>query len=281
VRYNKAMDTITSAQPVAVPVRVAVGEVYLSVVIPAYNEERRIGKTLAKIRKYLDTRSYTYEVIVSDDGSGDTTIPIVKIIQEGWPQLRLIAAPTNQGKGAAVKRAMLAAKGKYLLFTDADNATPIEEIAKLWPYVDVFPVIFGSRHCRGAHIHIQQARHRKWLSRASNLLIRFVAVPGVSDTQCGFKLFERNAGKNIFANVKLKRFGFDIEAFVIAKQLGYPFREVGIDWYNDPDTRVRTSREAIRTLIDLFRIKINMLKGKYQQVGYIQDFTLPRRPSAV
>jgi dolichyl-phosphate beta-glucosyltransferase len=174
---------------------------------------------------------------------------------------------------------MLLAKGKYLLFTDADNATPIEEVEKLWPYSETFPVVFGSRHCRGAHIHIHQATHRKWLSRASNLLIRFVAVPGVSDTQCGFKLFERNAGKNIFANVKLKRFGFDIEAFVIAKQLGYSFKEVGIEWYNDPDTRVRTGKEAVRTLIDLFRIKINMTKGKYDQVGYIQDFTLPRRPS--
>jgi dolichyl-phosphate beta-glucosyltransferase len=255
-----------------------VGEVHLSVIIPAYNEERRIGKTLAKIRKYLDSRGYSYEIIVSDDGSRDTTIPIVKIIQEGWPQLRLLAAVENKGKGAAVKRAMLNARGKYLLFTDADNATPLEEIEKLWPYTDTFPVVFGSRHIKGAHIHIHQATHRKWLSRASNLLIRFVAVPGIWDTQCGFKLFERNAGKNIFANVKLDRFGFDIEAFVIAKQLGYPFKEIGIEWYNDPDTRVRTGREAIRTLTDLFRIKLNMLKGKYDRVGYIQDFTLPRRP---
>jgi len=254
-----------------------VGEVYLSVIIPAYNEERRIGKTLAQVRKYLDAQPYDYEIIVSDDGSQDTTIPIVKIIQEGWPQLRLMATVNNQGKGAVVKRAMLTAKGKYLLFTDADNATPIEEVEKFWPYVETFPIVFGSRHCRGAHIHIHQATHRKWLSRASNLLIRFVAVPGVWDTQCGFKLFERNAGKNIFANVKMERFGFDIEAFVIAQKLGYPFKEVGIDWYNDFDTRVRTGREAIRTLKDLFRIKWNIMNGRYDRVGYIQDFTLPRR----
>lgn len=275
------METETIASHPTVRPTTTVGEVYLSVVIPAYNEERRIGKTLAQMRKYLDAQSYTYEVIVSDDGSVDTTIPVVKIIQEGWPQLKLITATENQGKGAAVKRAMLSARGKYLLFTDADNATPIEEIEKLWPYVDTFPIVFGSRHCRGAHIHIHQAQYRKLLSRASNLLIRVVAVPGIWDTQCGFKLFERNAGKNIFANVRLKRFGFDIEAFVIARQLGYPFREVGIEWYNDPDSRVRTGREAIRTLKDLFRIKINMLRGKYLQVGYIQDFTLPRRPGTV
>lgn len=275
------METETIASHPTVRPTTTVGEVYLSVVIPAYNEERRIGKTLAQMRKYLDAQSYTYEVIVSDDGSVDTTIPVVKIIQEGWPQLKLITATENQGKGAAVKRAMLSARGKYLLFTDADNATPIEEIEKLWPYVDTFPIVFGSRHCRGAHIHIHQAQYRKLLSRASNLLIRVVAVPGIWDTQCGFKLFERNAGKNIFANVRLKRFGFDIEAFVIARQLGYPFKEVGIEWYNDPDSRVRTGREAIRTLKDLFRIKMNMLRGKYLQVGYIQDFTLPRRPGTV
>ncbi len=275
------MDTQTLLSPPAVKPPTVVGEVYLSVIIPAYNEERRIGKTLAQIRKYLDAQSYTYEVIISDDGSKDTTVPVVKIIQEGWPQLKLITAIQNQGKGAAVKRAMLSANGKYMLFTDADNATPLDEIDKLWPYVDTFPIVFGSRHIKGAHIHIHQAQHRKLLSRASNLLIRTVAVPGVWDTQCGFKLFERNAGKNIFANVRLERFGFDIEAFVIARQLGYPFKEVGIEWYNDPDSRVRAGKEAIRTLKDLFRIKLNMMRGKYLQVGYIQDFTLPRRPGTL
>jgi len=271
------MTTSTPLAPATIQPPISAPEIHLSVIIPAYNEERRIGKTLANLRQYLDAQTYYYEVIVSDDGSQDTTVPIVKIIQEGWPELKLITAVANQGKGAVVKRAMLSAKGKYLLFTDADNATPIEEIEKLWPHVDTFPIVFGSRHCRGAHIYIHQAKHRKLLSRISNLLIRMVAVPGVSDTQCGFKLFERNAGKNIFANVRMERFGFDIEAFVIANKLGYPFREVGINWYNDPDTRVRTGREALRTLRDLFRIKLNMLKGKYDQVGYIQDFTIYRQ----
>jgi len=252
------------------------GEIYLSVVIPTFNEDRRIGKTLASLREYLDSRHYRYEVIVSDDGSTDTTVPIVKLIQEGWQQLHLIASPTNEGKGSAVKRAMLAGSGRYLLFTDADNATPIEEVERLWPFTPDYPVVFGSRHISGAHIHIDQAQHRKLLSRASNLLIRFVAIPGVWDTQCGFKLFERNAGKNIFANVHLTRFGFDIEAFVIARQLGYKFKEVGINWTNDPDSRVRAGREAIRTLIDLFRIKYHMLAGTYKRVGYIQKTGLSR-----
>ncbi|AKM84825.1 MAG: Glycosyltransferases involved in cell wall biogenesis [candidate division Kazan bacterium GW2011_GWA1_50_15] len=252
-------------------------DIYLSVVIPAYNEERRIGKTLTKLRAYLDAQSYGYEVVVSDDGSGDTTREIVKIIAEGWPQLRLLTATHNQGKGAVVKRGMLSAHGRWVLFTDADNATPIEEVEKFWPFTKEYPVIFGSRYIKGAHVHVPQARHRIILSRLSNLLIRFMAVPGVWDTQCGFKLFERNAGQNIFANVRLTRFGFDIEAFAIARQLGYRFKEVGINWYNDFESKVRTGREAIRTLKDLFKITWNKLRGKYRQVGYVRDFTPPRQ----
>ena len=252
-------------------------ELYLSVVIPAYNEERRIGKTLAKFRRYFDAQNYAYEVIVSDDGSSDTTREIVNIIAEGWPQLRLLTASYNQGKGAVVKRGMLSARGQYVLFADADNATPIEELEKFWPYIKTYPIVFGSRYCFGAQVHIAQARHRIILSRLSNLLIRTMAVPGVWDTQCGFKLFERNAGQNIFANVRLTRFGFDIEAFAIARQLGYQFKEVGINWYNDFDTRVRTGREALRTLRDLFKITWNKLHGKYRKVGYIQQSPAVRR----
>lgn len=254
------------------------GEVFLSIVIPAFNEERRIGKTLAKMRDYLNQQPYTYEIIVSDDGSTDVTVAVVKIIAEGWNQLSYLTHPNNEGKGAAVKRGVLAATGRYILFCDADNATPLSEIEKFWPHTANYPIIFGSRHVPGANIHVHQLFHRKLLSRASNLLIRFMAVPGVWDTQCGFKLYERNAGKNVFTSVKLKRFGFDIESLVIARELGYQFKEVGINWSNDPDTRVRAGREAIRTLIDLFRIKVNMLKGAYKSVGRVEA-SYPKVPT--
>jgi dolichyl-phosphate beta-glucosyltransferase len=252
-------------------------EPYLSVVIPAYNEERRIGKTLAAMRRFLDQQSYSYEVTVVDDGSRDTTRAIVSIIAEGWPQLKLITNLRNRGKGAVVRQGVLAAAGRYILFADADNATPIEQIEKLLPYASQYPIVIGSRHCPGAKIHIPQARHRILLSRGSNLLIRLLAVPGIWDTQCGFKLFERNAGQNIFANVRLERFGFDFEALIIAQHLGYKFKEVGIDWYNDAESKVRTGREALRTLKDLFLVKLNLLQGKYSRVGYIHRTPLPRR----
>lgn len=253
------------------------GEIYLSVVVPAYNEERRIGKTLAAMRQFLDNQSYTYEVIVVNDGSKDTTEAVVNIIAEGWPQLKFISNPINRGKGAVVRQGVLAARGRYILFSDADNATPIDQINKLLFYADKYPVVVGSRYCAGAKVHIPQSRHRIILSRASNLLIRILAVPGIYDTQCGFKLFERNAGQNIFANVRLDRFGFDFEALVIARHLGYRFKEVGIDWYNDMESKVRTGREALRTLRDLFRVKLNLINGRYSQAGYVHKTPLPRR----
>lgn len=238
-------------------------EIYLSVVVPAYNEERRIGKTLAAMRQFLSKQLYSYELLVVDDGSTDTTQAVVDIIAEAWPELRMISHPINKGKGAAVRTGVLAARGKYILFADADNSTPIEQVDKLLPYINQYPVVIGSRHCPGGHVHITQSRHRILLSRASNLLIRFLAVPGVYDTQCGFKLFEQRAGKNIFASVKLERWGFDFEVLVIARHLGYQFKEVGIDWYNDAESKVRAGREALRTLRDLFWVKLNLLRGVY------------------
>lgn len=248
-------------------------DIFLSVVIPAYNEERRIGRTLVMMKAFLDSQSYLYEVIVVDDGSQDTTCSIVKIISESWPHLRLMTNSMNRGKGAVVKQGVLNANGKYILFADADNATPIEQVKALLKFVPEYPIVIGSRHCPGAKIHIPQARHRIFLSRASNLLIRMLAVPGIFDTQCGFKLFEKNAGKMIFSNVKLERFGFDFEALVIAEHLGYKFKEVGIEWYNDPQSKVRAGRESLRTLRDLLRVKLNLMRGVYSRTGYIHNFS--------
>lgn len=251
--------------------------IYLSVVIPAFNEERRIGKTLTAVRKFLDKQNYSYEVAVVDDGSTDSTCGVVQIIAKGWPQLRLITNPINQGKGAVVKQGILNSRGKHILFTDADNATPIEEIDKLFAHIDSYPIVIGSRHCPGGKVHIPQSRHRILLSRASNLLIRFLAVPGVWDTQCGFKLFARDAGLSIFSNVRLTHFGFDFEALVIAQHLGYKFKEVGVEWYNDPESKVRTGREALRTFRDLLKVKYNLMRGVYSSTGYIHTFPTTER----
>jgi len=250
---------------------------YLSVIIPAYNEEKCIGKTLSLIRKFLDNQGYLYEVIVVDDGSSDTTAAITEIIAEGWPELKIINNKINRGKGTVVKQGVLNSVGKYILFMDADSATPIEEIDKLLEHVDKYSIVIGSRHCPGAKIHVPQARHRIILSRVSNLLIRFLILPGIYDTQCGFKLLEHNAGQNVFSNVRLERWGFDFEMLVIAKHLGYRFKEVGVEWYDDPDSKVRAGKEAFKTLKDLFKVKLNLLKGEYSKTGYILKNPIPKK----
>ena len=237
--------------------------IFLSVIIPAYNEERRIGKTLAGMRKFLDEQAYPYEVLVIDDGSTDATRQIADTIARDWSQLKLLSNSVNRGKGAVVRQGVLSAQGQYILFSDADNATPIEQVNKLLQHISQYPVVIGSRHCPGAKIHIPQAKHRMILSRLSNLLIRWLAVPGIYDTQCGFKLFQRLPAREIFERVTIDRFGFDFEALAIARHLGYPFKEVGVDWYNDGASKVRAGRDALRTLHDLLKVKWHLLRGRY------------------
>lgn len=239
--------------------------IYLSVIIPIYNEEQRIGKTLTAIRDYFQRQSYNYEVILVDDGSSDKSVEMIQQFIASWPEAQLLTNPTNRGKGAVVRQGMLLAQGQAILFIDADNSTPIAQVSKLLPYIDKYEVVFGSRHCPEGRVLIPQALHRIWLSRMSNLLIKWIAVPGIYDTQCGFKLFQKVPAQKIFSRVTINRFGFDFEALAIAQHLGYRFKEVGIDWYNDGASKVRAGRDALRTLRDLFLVKWNLIQGVYKK----------------
>ena len=240
-------------------------KVYLSVVIPVYNEAKRIGDTLQTIKPYFDQQGYAYEVILVDDGSTDNTRNAVADLIKDWPNYGLVTNYFNQGKGAVVKQGVMAANGQYVLFIDADNATPINQLEKFWSHVSNYPVVFGSRHCPGGIVHVAQAKHRIALSRLSNLLIRWLLLPGIYDTQCGFKLFQNSSAKQIFNLSTIDRFGFDFEILAIAKHLGYEAKEVGVEWYNDPHSKVRAGREALRTLRDLLKVKWNLLNGVYKE----------------
>ncbi len=240
-------------------------EPYLSIVIPAYNEEKRLPKSLAEIRCFLKSQPFSYEVIVVSDGSQDGTVKLVRRLAKNHRALRVIDNKVNRGKGAVVRDGVLSARGKYILIADADNATPIEELNKLLVWVDKFPIVFGSRHKPGAKIMVKQGFWRVLLSRASNLLIRFLLLPGIYDTQCGFKLFEANAAKTIFPLSTIDHFGWDFEVLAIARELGYTFFEQPIVWYNDPESKVRAGRDAFRTLQDLLKVRWNMLQGRYYQ----------------
>jgi len=251
----------SSRRPLPLPLS---SSLQLSIVIPAYNEEKRLPKTLAAIQKFLQKTKLKAEIIVVNDGSTDNTIKIIEQLKTTIPELKLINYSKNQGKGYAVKKGIQASQGQKILFTDADNSTPIEELPKLMAKAEKgYKVVFGSRYLKKNSIKIKQPLYRKWLGRVGNSMIQFLLVEGIKDSQCGFKLFSYEAAQEIFARQKVKRFGFDMEALVIAKNLGYKMAEVPVSWYNDGSSKVRPFKDALITFKDLIRIKLYLLEGLY------------------
>lgn len=234
---------------------------FLSIVIPAYNEEKRLPKTLKSIFEFLKRQDYSSEVIVVDDGSSDATASEVKNEKLKVKNLRLLTHPKNLGKGAAVRTGVLTARGEFILFTDADGSTPIGEVNKLLPHP--LDIAIGSRYLPQSHIKIRQPWYRRFLGLWANKLIQLTLLPGISDTQCGFKLFRANAAKEIFASSTINRWGFDMEILFLAQKRGYRIKEVPIIWVNSPQTRLRPVRSALSTLGELIQIKWNQWQGKY------------------
>lgn len=240
----------------------------LSIIIPSYNEEERLGKTLTAIQEYLLGKDFSFEVIVVDDGSQDKTAIIAEMMKSRFVSLRVIRLPSNRGKGAAVRAGVEEATGRFILFTDADNSTPITELDKLWQAQKEHKadLVIGSRYLDSTSVKIKQPIYRIWLGRLGNKLINlFLLDDLVSDTQCGFKLFRSEAAKDIFSFQKVKRFGFDMEVLVVAKNLGYSLVEVPVDWLNSPNSRLRPIKDGLITLKDLLYIKLNLWAGRYNR----------------
>lgn len=237
----------------------------LSIIIPAYNEENRIKSTLIVIANYIKDENLNAEIVIVDDGSADNTTKIVEEFQEKNKNISLIALAKNCGKGFAVKKGVEASRGKYILFTDADNSTPIQEFKKLYAALlkNNAQIAIGSRYLRDDSVKIKQPLYRILLGRAGNLLIRTFLIDGIKDTQCGFKLFEHEAARNIFALQKVKRFGFDMESLAVAKNLGYKIIEIPVSWFNSAQSRFRPIKDALITLKDLVYIKLNFWSGRY------------------
>lgn len=238
-------------------------ETDVSVVIPAFNEEKRIAHTILCIDRFFQHREELWEIIVVDDGSTDATEEVVKKLQENISHLRFLNAKKNHGKGYAVKRGVWESRGKYILMTDADNSTPIEEWEYFWKVAGQFPVLIGSRYLAESRVERKQPFFRRVIGRIGNAMIQFFLLDGIRDTQCGFKLFEHKAAKEIFSRQKVFRFGFDIEALTVGKILGYEIKELPVSWYNSPQSRVRPFRDAFRTFFDLIYIKLNLWSGRY------------------
>ncbi len=245
---------------------------FLSIIIPAYNEEKRIIPTVEAIINYILQRKLKAEILIIDDGSSDGTSWICKNRFKSIPYVQLIKLSQNQGKGSAIRAGILHSSGEYILFTDADNSTPIEEFEKFSPHLKKNTILIGSRYIQPHLVERSQPRYRVLLSRAANLLIRLFVIDEVRDTQCGFKAFPQEIGLLLARLQKVNRFAYDIELLSLAQLCGYEIQEIPVRWLNSPNSRLRPVRDAFWTFYDLLRIKMFIWRGVYGQLANDPDF---------
>ena len=242
----------------------------LSIVIPAYNEESRLPRTLDRIRDYLEPQSFSTEVIVVDDGSTDGTARIVTERRAIWPALKLVTNPGNCGKGYSVRHGTLEATGGIVLFTDADLSAPIEEAGKLLAALETHDVAIGSRALDRSLIAVHESRFREFAGVVFNYIVRLVLWLPFADTQCGFKAFHRERCRIIFEQQRVERFGFDPELLFLALRYGLTVAEVPVRWSHDPRTRVAMMRDSIRMFGEIWWIRWNALIGRYPRLAKVQ-----------
>ena len=234
---------------------------FLSIVIPAYNEEYRLPRTLEQIFAFLQEQSYTSEVLVIENGSSDRTYEIARKFAERYENLHVLREE-RRGKGNAVKRGMLEAHGEYRFLCDADLSMPIAQINRFLPPQLDIDVAIGSREAAGA-VRYNEPEFRHLGGRLINLAIRLLILPGLQDTQCGFKCFRAEVADKIFPCQSISGWSFDIEVLYIARKYGYQIVEVPIDWYFDAETKLRAVNDALRMLRDIFLIHRNNVRGLY------------------
>ena len=238
----------------------------VSIVIPAYNEQDDICPTLARICQFMAQEAPEFEVLLVDDGSTDSTVETVRACSSGIPQVRIIQNGVNMGKGFSVRSGVLNSTGTYVLMSDADLSTPIEEVSKLYSYINEYgySVAMGSRGLKDSDVAIHQPWYREMMGKTFNLFVRTLLMGGFRDTQCGFKLFRADAARSIFERCTIDGFAFDVEAVFIATRLGYKVKEVPVRWLNSLDSKVRLIIDPAHMFIDLFRIRLNAIRGRYR-----------------
>jgi dolichyl-phosphate beta-glucosyltransferase len=229
--------------------------VELSVVVPAYNEERRLELGLRRALDYLARRGTPYELLVVDDGSRDGTSQVAATFASQG--VRVLRLERNRGKGAAVKAGLLASRGRHVLVSDADFSTPIEEVEKLERYLQAgTPMVIGSRGLADSQIRRRQPFYRELMGRTFNRLIRMFGVRGIRDTQCGFKLTRGEEARRLAAELKIDGFAYDVELIWLARRRGYNVAEVGVIWVNSPDSRVDPVRSSLSMLRDVVTMRL-------------------------
>jgi glycosyltransferase involved in cell wall biosynthesis len=234
----------------------------LSIIIPAHNEETRLPASLDKVLAFLRSQDFETEVIIVENGSNDRTAEIAREAARKFPQINWIQE-TRAGKGLAVRSGMLAAQGEYRFICDADLSMPIEEVKRFLPPTSPqYDVAIASREIPGA-IRYGEPAYRHWIGRVFNWLVRVITLPGLQDTQCGFKCFRAEVALDLFSYQTIHGWTFDVEILFLAMRRGYRVIEVPIPWYYNPGSRVRVLRDSIYMLADLFRIRWNALRGLY------------------
>ncbi|HPN67530.1 MAG TPA: glycosyltransferase family 2 protein [bacterium] len=243
----------------------------LSIVVPAYNEGQRIAHTLSQSYRYLTDQQYDFEIIVVDDGSTDTTVDIVRGFFPNMPRLKLIRHRQNQGKGAAVKTGMLRAGGEWIMFVDADMATPIAMLERLWSARNQFDILIGSRYLQSDSIKTPQPFYRKLIARGGNYLIKTMLDLSLSDTQCGFKLFKKPVAQDLFARQNMTGWSFDIEILVLAKILDYSVGEIAVDWHDQAGSHVDPIKDSLKVLKEVFFIRQTINSSLRNKTAYTQN----------
>lgn len=228
----------------------------LSIVIPAYNEANRLPTSLDTILKFVEQLNQSVEVIVVDDGSCDQTVEVARQQQKKFDAFHVVTQTRNQGKGAAVKKGIECARGEWILFTDADLSTPITEYHQLAAAIrQGADIAIASRDLPGAQVSPPQPFYRELMGKTFNKLVQLIVLPGIQDTQCGFKLFRQATAKQIIAYQTIKRFGFDVELLYIARCLGARIAEIPVRWHDVLGSKVSPVKDAGQMFVDLFRIR--------------------------
>ena len=251
------------------------GPIQWSIIVPAYNEAARILPYLRSITSYMQDRGQPYEILVVDDGSTDATASIVETLVSSAPEIQLLRAPLHRGKGAAVRRGMQAAVGRLQLFTDADGATPIQELARLErAVVTGADVAIGSRALASqlSGYTVQTRWYRTILTTLFNFVVRQSRLTGITDTQCGFKLFRQSVAADIFRVSSIDGYGFDLELLYVAQQRGYRIAEIPVNWSHQPNSKFRVFKDTLATLREMAMIRRNRAKGYYASPSQPRQF---------
>ena len=236
----------------------------ISVIIPAYNEESRLPEYLDSILEYFKDIEVIPEIIVVDDGSTDSTSAVVNTYSISHQNVNLIRLPYNRGKGFSVRTGMLAARNSLRLFADADGATPIKEVERLMGAIkNGADVAIGSRALHNDECLVKGSFHRKVMGAIFNVIVRTMAVKGIFDTQCGFKLFTKESAESVFPLQRINDFGFDVEILYLSRQRGFKIAEVPVNWKDVKSSKVKLFRDSFRMFVDIIKVRVNDLCGAY------------------